>query len=104
MCVDLARQNIAGIPEPWSDLRWGNLLSRYATPLPPCLPPKCDRSLEGRLIRWLPVRGIKNSARFRPEEQVLAQLHTRHAVYRLSCECCQVKPLQSSEEEHGVLR
>jgi hypothetical protein len=34
MCVDLPRQNIAGISEPWSDLRWGNLLSRYATPLP----------------------------------------------------------------------
>jgi histidinol-phosphate aminotransferase len=32
-------------------------------------------------IRWIPVSGIKNSARFRPEEQILAQLLIRHAVY-----------------------
>jgi hypothetical protein len=42
--------------------------------------------LNGSLIRWIPVSGIKNSAVCRPEEQVLAQLLIRHAVYSLSCE------------------
>jgi len=28
------------------------------------------KPLDGNLIRWIPVSGIKNSARFRPEEQI----------------------------------
>jgi hypothetical protein len=43
------------------------------------------RPQDGSLIRSIPISGIKNSARFRPEEQILAQLLIRHAVYWL-CE------------------